>query len=43
MRRGEESLKRELLRRRAQSAEELARIPPPPRPSLVVRILNLEK
>ena len=43
MRRGEESLQLELLRRRAKSSEELARIPPPPRPSLVVRILNLDK
>ncbi len=43
MRRGEESLKLELLRRRAKSPEERARIPPPPRPSLVVRILNLDK
>ena len=43
MRRGEESLKLELLRRRAQSPEELARIPPPPLPSLVVRILDLDK
>ena len=43
MRRGEESLKLELLRRRAKSPEDLARIPPPPRPSLVVRILGLNK
>ena len=43
MRRGEASLKLELLRRRAKSPEELARIPPPPRPSLVVRILSLDK
>lgn len=43
MRRGEESLKLELLRQRAKSPEELARIPPPPRPSLVVRILGLDK
>jgi hypothetical protein len=34
MKRGEESLKLELLRRRAQTGEELARIPAPPRPSL---------
>jgi|GEM_PF-6046966 len=40
---GEESLKLELLLRRAKSPEELARIPPPPRPSLVVRILKLDK
>jgi len=43
MRRGEQSLKLELLRRRAKSTEELARIPPPPCPSLVVRILRLDK
>jgi hypothetical protein len=43
MRRGEESLKLELLRRRAKSPEELAQIPPPPRPSLVVQILGLDK
>jgi hypothetical protein len=43
MRRGEESLKLELLRRRAKSPAGLARIPPPPRPSLVVRILGLDK
>ena len=42
MQRGEESLKLELLRRRAKTPEELARIPPPPRPSLVVRILKLD-
>jgi hypothetical protein len=33
MRRGEESLKLELLRRRARSPEEAARIPPPPGPA----------
>jgi hypothetical protein len=33
MRRGEESLKLELLRRRARTPEELARIPPPPPPT----------
>jgi hypothetical protein len=43
MRRGHESLKLELLRRRAKSPEELARIPPPPQPSLVVRSLKLHK
>jgi len=41
MNRGEESLKLELLRRRASSDAELARIPPPPGPSLVVRLLGL--
>lgn len=43
MRRGEDSLKLELLRRRAQSPEESVRIPPPPRPSLVVSSLRLDK
>ena len=43
MRRGKESLKLELLRRRAKSPAELARIPPPPLASVVVRILNLNK
>jgi hypothetical protein len=43
MRRGEESLKLELLRRRAQSAEELARIPPPPRAALTLRLLGMHK
>jgi hypothetical protein len=43
MRRGEESLKLELLRRRARLPDEVARIAPPPRPSLVVRILSLDK
>jgi hypothetical protein len=33
----------ELLRRRAKSPEELARLPSPPRPSLVVRLLSLDK
>ena len=32
MRRGEQSLKLELARRRARTADELARIPPPPQP-----------
>lgn len=41
MRRGEESLKLELLRRRAKSEEESAKIPPPPRPSFLVRVLGL--
>ncbi len=35
MRKGEESLKLELLRRRANSAEERARIPAPPGPTFV--------
>src|SRR3989442_5419481 len=43
MKRGEESLKLELLRRRAQSEEESASIPPPPQPSFVVRLLGLNR
>ena len=43
MKRGEESLKLELLRRRAQSKEEAAAVPPPPRASLVVRLLGLDR
>jgi hypothetical protein len=42
MKRGEESLKLELLRRRAKSEEELARIPGAPQPSIVVRLLKLD-
>jgi hypothetical protein len=41
MRRGEESLKLELLRRRARSQQELARIPPPPRAALILRLLGV--
>ena len=41
MKRGEESLKLELLRRRAKSAEERARIPAPPRPSLAALVFRL--
>ena len=41
MKRGEESLKLELLRRRAKSEAELARIPVGPQPSFVVRLLRL--
>ncbi len=41
MRRGEESLKLELLRRRAKSTDELVSIPPPPLASLIVRLLRL--
>ena len=37
MRRGEESLKLELRRRHANTPEESARIPPPPRPSFFLR------
>lgn len=43
MQRGEESLKLELLRRRVRSDVDLANIPPPPRPSFVVRRLRLNK
>lgn len=43
MNRGEESLKLELLRRRAKTAAERDAIPPPPRASLVVRVLRLNK
>lgn len=43
MKRGEESLKLEMRRRRAKSTEEAARVPPPPRPSAVVRSLRLHQ
>lgn len=43
MNRGEESLKLELLRRRAKSIEDAAAIPAPPQPSFVVRLLNLNR
>jgi hypothetical protein len=43
MKRGEESLKLELLRRRALTREEAAAVPAPPRPSLVVRLLKLDR
>ena len=43
MQRGEESLKLELLRRRAQSEEDVAAVPTPPKASLVVRILSLNR
>jgi hypothetical protein len=43
MRRGEESLKLELLRRRAQTPAEAAAVPAPPRPSLVCRLLRLAR
>ena len=41
MKRGEESLKLELLRRRAKSSEESKAIPPPPDASFIVRALRL--
>ena len=40
MKRGEESLKLELLRRRARTPEEAARIPAPPRPSFPLSLLQ---
>jgi hypothetical protein len=43
MRRGEESLKLELLLRRAQSEKESAAVLVPPQPSLAVRILGLNR
>jgi len=43
MKRGEESLKLELLRRRAQTDEEALAVPQPPRASLVVRVLGLNR
>ncbi|MFN2577659.1 MAG: polyketide cyclase [Pyrinomonadaceae bacterium] len=43
MKRGEESLKLELRRRRAKSTEEAFEIPSPPCPSFVVRLLNLNR
>jgi hypothetical protein len=43
MRRGEESLKLELLRRRAKSPEERARLPSPPQASLTFRLLGRNK
>jgi hypothetical protein len=43
MKRGEESLKLELLRRRSQTTEELARIPPPPAPSLAYLMFRLTR
>jgi len=41
MKRGQESLRLELLRRRATSDLERAQIPAPPKPSLVCRVLGL--
>src|SRR5213593_1407621 len=43
MKRGEASLKLELLRRRAQTREDAAAVPAPPRPSLVVRMFRLAR
>ncbi|MDX6385655.1 MAG: hypothetical protein QOK48_3228 [Blastocatellia bacterium] len=43
MKRGEQSLQLELLRRRAQTKEERSSVPPPPPASLVVRLLGLNR
>jgi len=43
MKRGEESLKLELLRRRAPTKEDAAAVPSPPRPSLVCRLFGLTR
>ena len=43
MKRGEESLKLELLRRRAKSTDEAQAVPAPPPPSFIVRLLNLNR
>jgi hypothetical protein len=43
MKRGEESLQLELLRRRAQMKEESAAVPPAPKASLLVRLLGLNR
>ena len=43
MKRGEASLKLELLRRRAGASEEIARIPRAPRASFIVRVLGLNR
>jgi len=40
MKRGQESLKLELQRRRAVTPEQLSRIPPPPRASLLLRLMG---
>jgi len=43
MKRGEESLKLELMRRRAKTTGETSAVPPPPRPSLAVRLFQLNR
>ena len=43
MKRGEESLKLELLRRRAKSTADAPVIPSPPQASFVVRLLSLNR
>src|SRR5436190_3066539 len=43
MRRGDESLRLELMRRRAKTTEEASAMPAPPRPSLAVRLFQLNR
>jgi len=43
MMRGEESLKLELMRRRAKTTEETSAVPAPPAPSLAVRLFQLNR
>src|SRR5207247_11380441 len=43
MMRGEESLKLELMRRRAKTTEETSAVPAPPAPSLAVRLFRLNR
>ena len=43
MKRGEESLKLELMRRRAKTTGETSAVPGPPRPSLAVRLFQLNR
>src|SRR5438046_606151 len=43
MKRGEESLKLELMRRRAKTTGETSAVPAPPRPSLAVRLFQLNR
>jgi len=43
MKRGEESLKLELMRRRAKTTEETSAVPAPPAPSLAVRLFQLNR
>ena len=43
MKRGDESLRLELMRRRAKTTEEASAMPAPPRPSLAVRLFQLNR
>jgi len=43
MKRGEESLKLEVMRRRAKTTGETSAVPAPPRPSLAVRLFQLNR